>query len=417
MRKPSNRLSRIALTALLGAGLLISTPVVAADGHGDDQPRMTASSRSPERRGALVAAEHIQRLSARQVATTLKEAGFDARDARHGIDAYRLVYRTVDASGRPTTASGLVVLPRGGSETRLRTVSYAHGTIWNRHDAPSVKAGTTERAAALAFATTGAAALAPDYLGLGLGPGNHPYMHAKTEASASLDLLRAGRTFAFTHGRVLDRRVQVSGFSQGGHAAMALARELAEGADRSLKLGAVAPISGPYDMGGVQLPAMLGGRLDPYEATLGVAQWTVAWNAVYRFYADPSEAFQAPYDQIVEKLFDGEHTLDEIFAELPGTPQELLTPQFIQRLAHPTGTVAEAFRENDATCAFGLRAPARLYAAAGDPSNLPINTERCRDALRRHGGNASIVDLGDIDHVTSEQHAVPAVARWFATRP
>ena len=40
---------------------------------------------------------------------------------RYGVDLYRLLYRTVDAGGRPAVASGLVVLPRGGERRpRLR---------------------------------------------------------------------------------------------------------------------------------------------------------------------------------------------------------------------------------------------------------------------------------------------------------
>jgi hypothetical protein len=46
----------------------------------------------------------------------------------NGIDAYRVVYRTVGPDGGPTTASGLIVLPRTDSR-RLRVVSYEHGTL------------------------------------------------------------------------------------------------------------------------------------------------------------------------------------------------------------------------------------------------------------------------------------------------
>ncbi|MBR8642186.1 hypothetical protein KEF29_29805 [Streptomyces tuirus] len=403
----------LALAGLLAAGTLFAVQSPVSAGAATDRGGHSAEHPDEARRGAFVSAEHVQGLTPRQVEQALADAGLDEAGVRHGVDAYRLVYRTLDPQGRPTTASGLVVLPRT-EERWLRTVSYAHGTLVNRHDAPSVKEGTAERAAPLAFAGAGFAAIAPDYLGFGEGPGRHPWMHAESEAGASLDLLRAGRTFALRHGRILDRRILVSGFSQGGHAATALARQLAEGKGGWLRLGALAPVSGPYDMGGVQLPAMLSGKLDPYEATLGIAQWTVAWNGVYRFYSDPSEAFRAPYDQTVEQLFDGEHTLDEIFAELPGTPQELLTSAFLERLTNPTAEIAAAFRDNDRTCDMNPRVPTRLYAASGDPSVLPVNAEHCSEAIRARGGSTELVDLGAVDHITSEQRAVPAVVRWFS---
>src|SRR4030088_414222 len=44
------------------------------------------------------------------VRAELTADGFSATPARYGVRSYRLIYRTVDAKGRPTTASGLMVL-------------------------------------------------------------------------------------------------------------------------------------------------------------------------------------------------------------------------------------------------------------------------------------------------------------------
>ncbi len=92
------------------------------------------------------------------------------------------------------------------------------------------------------FAGAGYATVAPDYLGLGDGPGAHPFMHLASETSASLDLLPAARELARRDGRELDPRVLVTGFSQGAVAALGLARQLQ---DRQ-ELAALAPMSGPY---------------------------------------------------------------------------------------------------------------------------------------------------------------------------
>jgi hypothetical protein len=96
-------------------------------------------------------------------AATLAAAGkvraltLPAARVRSGVDAYRLTYATIGVDGAPTTATGLLVLPRNRAG-RLRTVTVA-----------------------------------PDYLGLRRGPGSHPYMHAASEASAALDMLRGAR--------------------------------------------------------------------------------------------------------------------------------------------------------------------------------------------------------------------------------
>src|SRR4051794_9944692 len=138
------------------------------------------------RRGELLSAVLIRELSPRQVRAELTGAGFDPALARHGVRLYRLVYRTVDPYGRPTTASGLLVLPRTGSRSPLTTVSYAHGTQVFRGNAPSVTTDDWETAAPITYAAAGFATVAADYLGLGLGPGWHPWMHVPSEITASV---------------------------------------------------------------------------------------------------------------------------------------------------------------------------------------------------------------------------------------
>jgi hypothetical protein len=64
------------------------------------------------------------------------------------------VYRTVDPQGRPTTASGLLVLPRS-QVRRLRTVSFAHGSEVTKTDAPSVSQDGWAYAPAVTYASAG----------------------------------------------------------------------------------------------------------------------------------------------------------------------------------------------------------------------------------------------------------------------
>lgn len=72
----------------------------------------SAAGAAPSDRGQLVSARQVSTLATKQdVAAAVAAAGFDTGTIRFGVDAYQLVYRTVDPEGRPTTASGLLVLP------------------------------------------------------------------------------------------------------------------------------------------------------------------------------------------------------------------------------------------------------------------------------------------------------------------
>ncbi|MGA4838975.1 lipase [Streptomyces sp. G45] len=422
---PTPRAARRAAVSLLCCGLLLAG--AGAGAVGSAPAAAAAEPTAPARtapaahgRGTLVSAEKLYALASPEAVTAeLRRAGFGADTVRHGVTAYRLVYRTVDPRGRPTTASGLLALPLDG-ERRLRTVSFAHGTGVHKDDAPSMERGDFVSAPVIAHASAGAAAVAPDYLGMGEGPGLHPWMDIGSETTASLDMLRAARAFAPRTGHALRRAVQVTGFSQGASAALGLGRALQAGADRWFRLGALAPISGAYDFGGTELRALLAGELDTKSGVLYAAYTLVAFNRLHDVYEDPADVFRAPYDRTVEGLFDGTHTGREVLRGTPDTLDVLLTERGRALLARPTGPFAAALRTTDAVCRdWAPRAPVRLYMAAGDEQATTANTTVCHDALRRDGVHAPVVDLGPVDyegsrHLGSNAAATPEIVRWFA---
>lgn len=421
---PGPTRSRGALRACAAAvccGLLLSGPAAVATATAA-APVGRAHAPGPAEesgRGTLVSAEKLYTLATPQAAAAeLAAAGFAGDTARHGVVAYRLVYRTVDAYGRPTTASGLFALPLSSAH-RLRTVSFAHGTGSHKDDAPSMQRGAFVSAPVIAHAASGAASVAPDYLGLGKGPGLHPWMDINSETTASLDMLRAARAFAPRAGHSLEREVMVTGFSQGASAALGLGRALESGRDRWFRLGALAPVSGAYDFGGAELPALLAGRLEPKSSVVYAAYTLVAFNRLHHIYDAPGEVFRAPYDSTVEALFDGAHTGEQLMRGTPGALGDLLTDHGRDLLAHPTGGLAAALRTTDAVCTdWTPRAPVRLYMAAGDEQAATENTAHCRAALRAGGVSAPVIDLGEADyngsrHLGSNVAATAAVVRWF----
>ncbi|MGY4099675.1 lipase family protein [Nocardia sp. R16R-3T] len=360
-------------------------------------------------RGEVVSTTPVARLSAEQTTTYLADVN-TGTPARNGIDAYRVVYRTVTASGDPTTASGLVVLPRTDTR-RLRVVTYEHGTLVRKSDAPSVNDTRGDRAHTIMFAAAGYAAVAPDYLGLGEGPGTHPYIHAPSEVSASVDLLRAARTIAAGQRHDLDPDVLVAGFSQGGQAATALGKALQGGAAPGFGLAALAPISGPYDIQHVETPGAIEGRVLPAFAVFYLAYWITAMNRIYHLYDRPVDAFQEPIADRIEQLFDGHQNEITIGTALPVRPELMLTPKFLALTQAPTGAAREAVAASDGTCDWTPRVPVHLYAATGDRVVPFANAEHCLQAMRTD--RATLIDLGDIDHSATARVALPQILDWF----
>jgi hypothetical protein len=174
---------------------------------------------------------------------------------------------------------------------------------------------------------------------------------------------------------VLRRDVLLTGFSQGASAATGLAKALQLGADDrpgSFRPGAVAPISGAYDLRHAEVPAMLRGELDPFWSTAYTAYLLVAWNRLHHLYDSPADVFAPAYAGTVEALFDGDHTGEQVGAGLPASLDELLTPAGRQLVEHPGRRALPR--------AAGRRLDGLRLAAPGAGAALP------RHRRRRAGG-------------------------------
>ncbi len=400
------------------AGILLLGLVASPSGTAASQ-----SGSSNEHRGELVSATPMRTYySAQEVRAALRAAEFDAGAVRYGVDTYRLVYRTVDVAGRPSTASGLVVLPRN-DQRDLRTVSYAPGTTTYRPDSPSMPAQDGwAQAPAITYAAAGFAAVSPDYLGLGVGPGLHPWMDIPSETTASLDLLRAAREFVPRKGRVLTRQVLVTGFSQGASAALGLGRELRAGGDPWFRLAALAPISGAYHLGGSEIPALLGGRLDPKLSVIYSALLLVSFNRQHHLYNDPADVFRPRYAGRVEDLFNGSTPGQVLFRGTPATLDELLTPRGFALLRHPSPRLAAALRITDEVCwGWSPGVPVRLFQIVRDEQAANSNTTRCVAELRAGDAGPRLTTFTKgryhgSAHLSSNVQGTAAVVRWFAQR-
>ncbi|MFM9370572.1 hypothetical protein [Streptomyces sp. Da 82-17] len=400
----------VAVAALVGS--LTALPPAEANAASSRTEARTASrteSRTALADGAVVSAQVLAVLSADEVAEALR-GKIDAGQVRHGVTAYRVAYRTRNSSGAPTTASQLVVLPRS-ERRRLTAVSWLHGTTVYRKDVASVNPDSGDRLAALLLASTGRAVSAPDYVGLGTGEGFHPYGDPRATVAAAVDGLRAARTLAHRTGRELHRDVQVSGFSQGGHATMLVGRALGqERADPYFRPGALAPVSGPFHLSAFEAAAA---DDEISKSGLYLAYFATAWKKAYGLYGSPSDVFRPPYDRTVEGLFDGHHTTEEIAGALPGAARDLFTEDFLAKVRRPTGLLAERLRPLDRACDWRPGVPVELFHGRGDRDVDFSHSAYCARRLTANGAPHRLTDVGDLDHNASMREALPRIVRFF----
>ena len=266
----------------------------------------------------------------------------------YDVAKYRVTY-PMEYNGAIYNVSGALFVPVDGEgqalECAFPTHTYMHGTIFLREDAPSFNG--FEGQLGFLMATNGVVALMPDYLGLGSSTDVlHPYVHADSEAEAGIAMLEALENLQDDLGIGLNGQHFVSGYSQGGHAAMAMAKEMQENPDAGFPLAAAAPMSGPYDMSGTQLPA--GMAQEQYSNPAYLAYILLAWQQTYgNIFVDLSEVFQEPFASGLPAMFDGETEGDMINDYLAGPTVDIVQPGALEGLMAEDHPFYLAAQDND----------------------------------------------------------------------
>lgn len=353
--------------------------------------------------GALIGAEPLRWVPAFVLRGALYFADLPGPlPIRCGMRSFAVEYWTLDHAGRPLRASGLYAEPTCADARAV--VSYQHGSVSRREDVPSAL-NTEGLAAAAVFAGGGYLVLAPDYPGLGRSSGTHPYLQSGPTARAARDLLTAGRTLAEARGRPWPEDLLLAGFSQGGHATVALQRALEADPQPHSTLLAVAAGSAPFDLAGVAFPWALAGASRDHAAYLarlvhGLA--SVEGRAL-------EETLREPWASRVPGLFDGAFDEDD----LPRDPRELFTDAFLA--AHDAGEETWLHRALavHSTHDFTPRAPLRVYSGSRDETVTPRDGDRAVAAMRARGGDAVHIDVGPHDHKDAALNAVPLIRAWF----
>ncbi|MGV9838390.1 alpha/beta hydrolase family protein [Nocardia niigatensis] len=137
-------------------------------------------------------------------------------------------YWTTRSNGEPVKASGALFVPSGPAPAGgWPIMAYDHGTSGmgpgcGGQTDTSLMTRPKEDQVLQYFVNKGFAVVAPDYLGLGrFDTGPHPYLEISTEAGSTIDLVEAARAA----NPALSRTWAVTGFSQGGQAALGTAHQ------------------------------------------------------------------------------------------------------------------------------------------------------------------------------------------------
>mgnify|MGYP000999515628 CR=1 FL=1 len=331
---------------------------------------------------------------------------------RSNVTVYRLNYPT-EANGEPVVASALVAMPTALAGP-LPVISFQNGTITRDADAPTRSWPAVNTRVLTGIAAFGYAVVIPDYIGFGASADIvHPYLCADATVDAVVDAL----DYVLADSRAVDAGYSLSGdlfllgYSQGGHATLAVARDLEEN-DSNYTLRAVAAGAGPYDLTAVNNYII---EQDTYAEPFYAPYTLIAFRAM-GFITQPLSTFlQEPYASLVEDLFDGQRSPADINAALPTRISELYAPELTSGFdsSEVFAPLREAFVDNSIG-PWTAEAPIRLYHGTADV-NLPasISTRMQSDLENAGAVSVSFIAIDGRDHSEAGPYMILDALAWF----
>jgi predicted esterase len=321
--------------------------------------------------------------------------------SRCDVQMVDITYTTVAPDGStPVDASGVVMIPTGAAcPGPFPLVAYSRGTDLDKARALAAPGDEEAQLVAALVASQGFMVAATDYLGYARSTWpEHPYLHADSQASANIDALRAARELAAQRNLLLDGRIFVTGYSQGGHAAMATQKAIETNYAAEFTLAGAGHMSGPYNLLGSVHRALEKLPLGDLGSTYYIPFAVTSFQKVYKdIYAAPSQFFQSPYDATIETLFPGpsDVSLPDLISEdkLPILLSSLVTDDFITAALDPASPLYRALSLNSPT-GFAPKAPTLLCGGSRDPVVGFANTEEAAAAFQSAGATSiSVFDV------------------------
>lgn len=357
------------LSAIAAAAALL----VACGGSDEPQrgellaPAQVVAALTPDQIDAATAANGLQPLTGK---------------AACGVKIVALNYATLGAKGESgANSSGALLVPTGPAGSPCASaatplLAYAHGTVVSK---PSTMADPTNGETLLLaafYAAQGYSVVASDYLGYAKSTyAYHPYLHADSEASSVLDSIRAARHAAGAAGVKFSGEIVFSGYSQGGHSAMAALRAAERDNAKEFNVVGGAFLAGPYNLAGaLKVPSAIAGYqfFVPFILT--------SWQKVYgNVYNKPEDVFKAPYAAGIENLLPSptyDYTTLVTSGKLPGgTPDQardaLMQPAFLQTMATDDKAGISVDAQKNTLFDWKPKAAVLLCGGAGDPTVPP----------------------------------------------
>jgi alpha-beta hydrolase superfamily lysophospholipase len=328
---------------------------------------------------------------------------------RSGVSVHRLTYTTTNTDGKSIQASGLVIIPT--VTTALPLLSMQHGTITSDTDAPSYYGNSSEVTLfGSVLSSQGYIISAPDYIGYGASNAlPHPYQHRASLATASLDMLRATREFLTQRNTNWDKRLFITGYSEGGFAGMALLKKMEEEVPTEFNLIAASLGAGAYDT-----PAFMRNVVNtPTSAAAGASSLYLWVLQTYAQIYTPAR----PFSYYVKEPYATQLASRPGFqVSVPGSIDVAFTDSFKQAVTNKSDALFErAVADNDIHD-WKPKTPLQLYHGDADNTVFYFNSVNTVNAMKARGAaRVELIPIPGGTHATSIPNYVLGTNTFFGS--
>src|SRR5689334_9760246 len=98
------------------------------------------------------------------------------------------------------------------------------------------------------------------------------------------------------------------------------------------------------------------------------------------------------------RLFDGDHSIDDVLKGMPRNPRELFTSEFLDAFDNKKPNWFLDALSNNESYAWAPSATFRAYYGTKDIDATPANTLFFAKEVARRGGHVEAIDIGPQDH-------------------
>ncbi|MCS7005600.1 MAG: lipase family protein [Cytophagales bacterium] len=334
---------------------------------------------------------------------------------QHDIRIYRLIYRSKYQNNN-IRGSGIVIIPDNFSNPPI--LSAQRGTIFASKEAPSRFFFSLNNFAGNPtgfeiLASLGYIVVIADLFGFGASENVfHPYLLKEPSARASYDMLQATVEFLEAEKISFDKKLFLTGYSQGGYTTLALQELLEKEPIPLLSLTAVTAGAGPYNIEKT-MEEIIKDTL--YENPAFLIYVFHAYNQHYGTDYLRSIIFQPEVADKIPILFNRQNTLGTINAALSKRLDSVFVPNFLNDLRKKRQIAwLRVFRENH-TDNFTPQTPLRLFHSLSDEVvPVAVSREAYRNFLNRDANAVvSFFPTNTSSHATGISPMLLHSILWF----